>query len=237
MERFDITIRMYRADASGTQYVWEKVPAEEGDFVLYADAQATIAALQARVKELEESRDAWKASQECSEKAYMSLVNQIPAERFDYDPVNVALLDGAKEQEIIGRKQIADLQDLLKRTDENREQWRKLCQEAQSQLTQRTAELEAAQRKARLQREVEAALSSKVTEYEVELNGDPQNFYGRGRTVGLRTLIAALPKVEGAVVVSHGYVKDSTRCHALFGADEDAALYAALLQHRQGMEG
>ena len=53
----------------------------------------------------------------------------------------------------------------------------------------------------------------------------------------LRTLIAALPKVEGAVVVSNGYVKDSTRCHALFGADEDAALYAALLQHRQGMEG
>jgi DNA repair exonuclease SbcCD ATPase subunit len=52
----------------------------------------------------------------------------------------------------------------------------------------------------------------------------------------LRTLIAALPKVEGAVVVSNGYVKDSTRCHALFGADEDAALYAALLQHRQGME-
>ena len=53
----------------------------------------------------------------------------------------------------------------------------------------------------------------------------------------VRALIKALPKVEGAVVVSNGYVKDSTRCHALFGADEDAALYAALLQHRQGMEG
>ena len=53
MERFDITIRMYSADASGTQYVWDRVPAEEGDFVLYTDAQATIAALQARVKELE----------------------------------------------------------------------------------------------------------------------------------------------------------------------------------------
>ena len=60
MERFDITIRMYSADASGTQYVWDKVPAEEGDFVLYTDAQATIATLQAerdtarrRVDELE----------------------------------------------------------------------------------------------------------------------------------------------------------------------------------------
>jgi len=134
---------MLGVEASGPQYVWEKVPAEEGELVLYTDAQATVAALQARVNELEESRDAWRASQECSEKAYMALVNQIPAERFDYDPVNVALLDGAKEQEIIGRKQIADLQGLLKRTDENREQWRKLCQEAQSQLTQRTAECDA----------------------------------------------------------------------------------------------
>ena len=60
VERFDITIRMYSADASGTQYVWDKVPAEEGDFVLYTDAQATIATLQAerdtarrRVDELE----------------------------------------------------------------------------------------------------------------------------------------------------------------------------------------
>ena len=52
----------------------------------------------------------------------------------------------------------------------------------------------------------------------------------------LRTLIAALPKVEGAVVVSNGYVKDSTRCHALFGADEDAASYAALLRARRGKD-
>ena len=41
---------MYSADASGTQYVWDKVPAEEGDFVLYTDAQATIAALQAELE-------------------------------------------------------------------------------------------------------------------------------------------------------------------------------------------
>ena len=52
MERFDITIQMYSADASGTQYVWEKVPAEEGDFVLYADAQATIAALQDTIMQM-----------------------------------------------------------------------------------------------------------------------------------------------------------------------------------------
>lgn len=48
-----------------------------------------------------------------------------------------------------------------------------------------------------------------------------------------RALVKALPKVEGSVVVSNGYVKDSARCHALFGADEDAASYAALLRERQ----
>ena len=72
MERFDITIQMYSADASGTQYVWEKVPAEEGDFVLYADAQATIAALQARVQELEAIKipdDAFTYCAYCGEKS------------------------------------------------------------------------------------------------------------------------------------------------------------------------
>ena len=58
MERFDITIRMYSADASGTQYVWDRVPAEEGDFVLYTDAQATIAALQ-------KERDEYKTMYAC----------------------------------------------------------------------------------------------------------------------------------------------------------------------------
>ena len=52
----------------------------------------------------------------------------------------------------------------------------------------------------------------------------------------LHGLVLALPKVERAVVVSNGYVKDSTRCHALFGADEDAASYAALLRARRGKD-
>ena len=54
MDRYDITIQMLGVEASGPQYVWEKVPAEEGELVLYTDAQATIAALQARVQELEQ---------------------------------------------------------------------------------------------------------------------------------------------------------------------------------------
>ena len=91
----------------------------------------------------------------------------------------------------------------------------------QSQLTQRAAELEAANKHW-------DALWNAACEQKDTLQAELER---------VRALIKALPKVEGAVVVSNGYVKDSTRCHALFGADEDAALYAALLQHRQGMEG
>ena len=225
----------------------------EGAFVYHDDAQATIAALQARVKELEESRDAWKASQECSEKAYMALVNQIPAERFDYDPVNVALLDGAKEQEIIGRKQIADLQGLLKRTDENREQWRKLCQEAQSQLTQRTAELEAAKAESN-------AYYEKAIQFEHELYGDPINNVGivhvaqglkkeradlQAELERVRALVKALPKVEGEIEVSSGVynfilLKHDSGTRFLCGqieTEQTAQAIAALWEHRQGMEG
>ena len=217
-----------------------------------ADAQATIAALHARVQELEESRDAWKASQECSEKAYMALVNQIPAERFDYDPINVALLDGAKEQEIIGRKQIADLQ---------------------SQLTQRTAELEAANKllyrkncalgRAEtiindLQAELERvrADNKALDEWRADVTVSLQRPGGAffvdvpqhikdlvKERDDLRTLILALPKVEGEIEVKlYGdefvvmimgliwlkcYKTDEVLINAI----------VALWQHRHGMEG
>ena len=94
----------------------------------------------------------------------------------------------------------------------------------QSQLTQRTAELEAANKLLYKKNCALGRAETIINDLQAELER-------------VRALIKALPKVEGAVVVSNGYVKDSTRCHALFGADEDAALYAALLQHRQGMEG
>ena len=94
----------------------------------------------------------------------------------------------------------------------------------QSQLTQRTAELEAANTLLYKKNCALGRAETSINDLQAELER-------------VRALIKALPKVEGAVVVSNGYVKDSTRCHALFGADEDAALYAALLQHRQGLEG
>jgi len=94
----------------------------------------------------------------------------------------------------------------------------------QSQLTQCTAELEAANKLLYKKNCELGRFETIISNLQAELER-------------VRGLVKALPKVEGAVVVSNGYVKDSTRCHALFGADEDAALYAALLQHRHGMEG
>ena len=187
------------------------------EVVLAADAQATIAALQARAEQ---------------------------AERL------VAL----QAQEILQRRQT--LGDLAH-----------LHQQQSKDLTQRTAELEAAkavqaidlknnnayrEQVATLQAELERvradnkALDEWRADVAVSLQRPggaffvdvPQHIKDLVKERDdLRALILALPKVEGAVVVSNGYVKDSTRCHALFGADEDAALYAALLQHRQRMEG
>ena len=46
MERYDIMVNVW-GDVSGPQYEWETVKAEDGDFVLYTDAQATVEAAKA----------------------------------------------------------------------------------------------------------------------------------------------------------------------------------------------
>ena len=168
------------------------IDAQCEEAVTLADAQATIAALQARVQELEDDRSAWKEiAQDWS--AAAKLAEQ--PEKF-YEGYSAAVMNA--------------MQALLTK--------------ARAELTQRTAELEAAKRQIGEEQKRLLVVCDQRNDARAELER-------------VRALIKALPKVEGAVVVSNGYVKDSTRCHALFGADEDAALYAALLQHRQGLEG
>ena len=53
----------------------------------------------------------------------------------------------------------------------------------------------------------------------------------------LRTLLLALPKVEGEIVAKAGYLKDKDRVYALFASDEVMNAHLALWEHRQGMEG
>lgn len=183
-----------------SQDLLQGIPAEVSDnqigvgytaVVLSADAQATIAALQARVRELEE----WVQDQST-----------------------------------------ANL-ETMRHTDEMQSR----ALEAEQQLTQHTSELEAANTLLYKKNCALGRAETSINDLQAELervsllssHNERRFEMLEEKYKDLRTLILALPKVEGEITVSHGYVKDSTRCHALFGADEDAALYAALLQERQ----
>ena len=126
----------------------------------------------------------------------------------------------------------------------------------QSQLTQRTAELEAANKllyrkncalgRAEtiindLQAELEAAKRERDVWYARynELSGvkDRQLNNLQAELERVRGLVKALPKVEGEIVAQAGYVKDRKKVYACFGSVADMTAYAALLKHRQGMEG
>ena len=196
------------------------IPAHHDDDDFYinttlADAQAAIAALQARVQELE-ARQHFGACAKCLTNAWRICKEGTP------DAVEMKCSNGSTW-------------------------W--LCDYCLSkeQLTQRTAELEAAKQHheqsenaAQLYYRELTRVKNRICEaagLPLDSGYEPAIKHLQAELERVRALIKALPKVEGAVVVSNGYVKDSTRCHALFGADEDAALYAALLQHRQGMEG
>lgn len=141
--------------------------------------------------------------------------------------------------------------------------------EAEAQLTQRTAELEAAnkhceiieERKAEAYKEVEIQLLAKA-DLQAELERvkgklsdmrakhPEDSCYGampklRKEVAELRTLIAALPKVEGGIETwdhDNGLMftcstRPVSRYAITFRSSEERDAYAALLQHRQGMEG
>ena len=104
------------------------------------------------------------------------------------------------------------------------EEWADRCRflqeenaKLESQLTQRTAELE------------RVRLLSSHNERRFEMLEEKYK--------ELRTLVLALPKVEGEIVAQAGYVKDRKKVYACFGSDADMTAYAAIVQHRQGMEG
>ena len=94
----------------------------------------------------------------------------------------------------------------------------------QSQLTQRTAELEAAKAIQAIDLKNNNAYREQVADLQAELER-------------VSALVKALPKVEGEIVAQAGYVKDRKKVYACFGSDADMTAYAALLTHRQGMEG
>ena len=91
-------------------------------------------------------------------------------------------------------------------------------------LEQRTAELEAANKLLYKKNCELGRFETIISEAQAELER-------------VRALIKALPKVEGEIVAQAGYVKDRKKVYACFGSVADMTAYAALLKHRQGMEG
>lgn len=215
MERY-VATQFYKADSPESRILRESGIAPS-EFVLAADAQATIAALQARVQELEQwvqdqstaNLETMRHTDEMQSRA-LEAEQQLTQHTSELEAANTLLY---KKNCALGRAEtsINDLQAELERVRADN----KALDEWRADVT------------VSLQRPG-GAFFVDVPQHIKDLVKERDD---------LRTLLLALPKVEGAVVVSNGYVKDSTRCHALFGADEDAALYAALLQHRQGMEG
>ena len=154
-----------------------------------ADAQATIVALQARVKELQCVADEkCRCFLERAEQAEQQLT-QRTVER-----------DTARRR--VDELEAREVDVVMLRED----------------LEQRTAELE------------HVRLLSSHNERRFELLEEKYK--------ELRTLILALPKVEGEIMVSESLVlaEDPDMCSDM-SDKEEAVAYAALLKHRQGMEG
>ena len=200
---------------------------DEGQRRKAADAQATIAALQARVRELEEWQQIVAGTQDRQDLIYRlsDHLTQRTAER-----------DTARRR--VDELEAREVDVVLLRED----------------LEQRTAELEAANT---LLHKKNCALGRAETIIN-DLQAELERVRGEVRSVGyetvkelcegfmnvmnqrqeLRDLILALPKVEGEIMVSESLVlaEDPDMCSDM-SDKEEATAYAALLKHRQGMEG
>ena len=186
-----------------------------------ADAQATIAALQAEVKDLKEWLAAYKQSIELAQ----SSLTQRTAER-DTARRRVDELE-AREVDVVLLRE-----DLEQRTAEleaaNTLLHKKNCAlgRAETIINDLQAELE------RVRGEVRSVGYETVK----ELCEGFMNVMNQRQE--LRDLILALPKVEGEIMVSESLVlaEDPDMCSDM-SDKEEATAYAALLKRRQGMEG
>ena len=242
MERY-VATQFYKADSPESRILRESGIAPS-EFVLAADAQATIAALQARVQELEQ----WVQDQSTANLETMRHTDEMQSRALEAEQQltqRTAELEAVSN--FIGVKYDAESKTwvsgqapyLSAGTTKQEaciaavDALRLACATWETKYRDLQAELERVRGELAETKEVEVALSLKVAEYEVELNGDPQNFYGRGRTVGLRALIAALPKVEGEIQVIEAATDEWHVYDAIFTTQAGADNYAAMLQERQ----
>ena len=177
------------------------VDAQCEEAVTLADAQATIAALQAE-------RDEYKTMYAClTGETYDNPI----ADLYDQLAQRTAELEAAKAIQAID----------LKNNNAYREQVANL-----------QAELE------RVRRELVEATHNANVYQSLYSTGCMDRALLENELRDIRTLIAALPKVEGEIMVSERLVlaEDPDMCSDM-SDKEEAVAYAALLKHRQGMEG
>ena len=170
------------------------------------------------------------------------------------------------EREMVQRnKELADAQATIAALQAERDEYKTMyacltgetydnpIADLKAQLTQRTAELEAAKAESN-------AYYEKAIQFEHELYGDPINNVGivhvaqglkkeradlQAELERVRALVKALPKVEGEIEVSSGVynfilLKHDSGTRFLCGqieTEQTAQAIAALWEHRQGMEG
>ena len=181
-----------------------------------ADAQATIAALQARLDErLEFIKDCDIA----------------------LDRIQAPHTNEGQEELVSTWRRIELVGSLLS-------QYRSTLEQMSTQLTQRTAELEATEKAYQDKTRLYIEQTGAVADLQAELERV------RDQYADLRKMVLALPKVsfrcevdekrdpEDDMFLMYGYT--GSECHGTFAAfqsKETAQAVSALLQHRQGMEG
>ena len=189
-----------------------------------ADAQATIAALQARVQELEDGCEMMTHTAGTFQELWRTACDQ--REAFEQQLTQrTAELEAAKRERDVWYARYNELSGVKDRQ----------LNDLQAELERVRAEHNKAGEE--LQREVNTLnhLLRNVGLGQGEIDGMAADFE---ELTTLRTLILALPKVEGEIMVSESLVlaEDPDMCSDMSDKDE-AMAYAALLKHHQGMEG
>ena len=232
-----------------TWWVTELYPSKDEDnfgiagdceVVKFTDAQAIIAALQSEVKDLKEWLAAYKQSLELAQ----SSLTQRTAERdtarrrvdeLEAREVDVVLLRDDLEQRTAELEAANDKVQFLEKKNRNLLDSENLTLKVKADQDVRLASLQAELERVRGDVNTLNQLLRDKGLGQGEIDGMAADLE---ELTALRTLIAALPKVEGEIMVSESLVlaEDPDMCSDMSDKDE-AMAYAALLKHRQGMEG
>ena len=185
-----------------------------GNWTPYADAQATVEALRAQLPaEMQECTILFK---EC-EKGH----GRLTATNWIDHGCQTCAMEALQRERDEARRKYHEAMDIMSA-------WKNIDHaEAVARLLEANKALDA-------ERELSAAWAEKAREYELELYGDPQNFHGRGRTIGVREHLSQLQALVRALPVVR--IDLNGACHdTLLAQPEDDAV-KELLRYRATLD-